>query len=131
MIRALTPFAPVSTTASTGVPSGSLPNGSRRAVAAFADPATAPAQIIATILALHFIARPLAASKHPHRRLPLDRPDQPIAQWQPERICLDLELVTLLRAYAVAEGERGGAEEVDVNVSRPAELGIFELMIFE
>ncbi len=49
MMRALTPFAPVSTTDSTGVPSGKVPNGSRRAVAAFADAAIDPADTITTI----------------------------------------------------------------------------------
>ena len=41
-------IAPVKVTASTGVPSGSAPNGWRRAVAAFADPAIVPASTIAT-----------------------------------------------------------------------------------
>jgi hypothetical protein len=60
MIRALTPFAPVRTTDSTGVPSGRLPNGSRRAVAAFADAAIDPADTTATIPLLNaFIIYPL------------------------------------------------------------------------
>jgi hypothetical protein len=59
MIRALTPFAPVKTTDSTGVPSGNDPKGSRFAVAAFADPAITPALTSPTIIALQLIVRPL------------------------------------------------------------------------
>src|SRR3954454_5717393 len=75
MIRALTPFAPVRTTDSTGAPSGMAPNGSRRAVAALAEPAIIPAPTKPTIAFLQLIlappqtkARIPPASAHPNVR---------------------------------------------------------------
>src|SRR5438045_8201965 len=69
--------------------------------------------------------------KDPHRRRFRGRPDQPIAKRQRERTCLDFEFVPHLRRKPIAEGQGGGPEEMDVNVTRAAELSIFELMTLE
>src|SRR5690242_3905211 len=56
---------------------------------------------------------------------------QSIAQRQDEGPRLDVENVPVLRPNAVGEGERCGSEEVHVNVARPAEQVVLEVVILQ
>src|SRR5579859_1212478 len=53
---------------------------------------------------------------------------QPVAQRKDEGIRFDFEDVACLRLHPGAEGKRGGAEEMDMDIARAAEAGIFEMM---
>src|SRR3984957_19077527 len=66
---------------------------------------------------------------HPRFRRPLSR--QPIAERQAEGFGLDFEDVAFLRLHPVAKRQRRGAEEMDMDVARPAEQAILEMMRLE
>ena len=71
------------------------------------------------------------ALKRPHPRFRGSFRREPIAKRQAEGLGLDLEHVALLRLHPVAERQRGGAEEMDVDVARAPEQAIFEMMRLE
>src|SRR5271169_4712151 len=56
---------------------------------------------------------------------------EPTAKRQAERLRLDLEYVAFPRLDAVAERQGRGPEEMDMNVARPPEQGILEMMRLE
>src|SRR5579862_8566233 len=65
-------------------------------------------------------------SKTPYRRVRRRHGLQSIAQRQRERRRLDLEDVAVARLDAVGERQRRRAEEMHMQVARPAEQRVFE-----